>query len=28
MKKISSDHIRVVIVDDHLMLRRGLATFL
>ena len=28
MKKISSDHIRVVIVDDHLMVRRGLATFL
>ena len=28
MKKISSDRIRVVIVDDHLMVRRGLATFL
>jgi NarL family two-component system response regulator LiaR len=28
MKKISSDPIRVVIVDDHLMVRRGLATFL
>ena len=28
MKKNSSDPIRVVIVDDHLMVRRGLATFL
>lgn len=28
MKKITSDPIRVVIVDDHLMVRRGLATFL
>lgn len=26
--KTSSDRIRVVIVDDHLMVRRGLATFL
>lgn len=28
MKKTPSDRIRVVIVDDHLMVRRGLATFL
>jgi len=28
MKNNSSDPIRVVIVDDHLMVRRGLATFL
>lgn len=28
MKKNSSNPIRVVIVDDHLMVRRGLATFL
>lgn len=28
MKKTSSDRIRVMIVDDHLMVRRGLATFL
>lgn len=28
MKKTPSDSIRVVIVDDHLMVRRGLATFL
>lgn len=28
MKKISSDRIRVVIVDDHLMVRRGLGIFL
>jgi two-component system, NarL family, response regulator LiaR len=28
MKKTSSNPIRVMIVDDHLMVRRGLATFL